>query len=48
MKCHVKVEGKRDPVVTTHDLVEWSFQIACGMNYLTQKKVFILRKSTNF
>lgn len=32
-------EAKRSGVVTTRDLIEWSFQIACGMNYLTKRKV---------
>lgn len=30
---------KRSPAVEISDLIEWSFQIASGMNYLTQKKV---------
>ena len=34
-----KKEETRSPVVCTHDLIEWSYQIACGMNYLTKRKV---------
>ncbi|KZS11530.1 putative Inactive tyrosine-protein kinase 7 [Daphnia magna] len=34
-----KKEASRSPVVCTHDLMEWSYQIACGMNYLTKRKV---------
>ncbi|XP_057373175.1 vascular endothelial growth factor receptor 1-like [Daphnia carinata] len=34
-----KKETSRSPVVCTHDLIEWSYQIACGMNYLTKRKV---------
>lgn len=37
-----KKEASRSPVVCTHDLMEWSYQIACGMNYLTKRKVFII------
>ncbi|EFX78105.1 hypothetical protein DAPPUDRAFT_53509 [Daphnia pulex] len=32
-------EESRSPIVCTHDLIEWSYQIACGMNYLTKRKV---------
>jgi hypothetical protein len=34
-----KKEEPRSPIVCTCDLVEWSYQIACGMNYLTKRKV---------
>ena len=37
-----ELEAKRNHAVFTHDLVEWSFQIACGMNYLTKRKVLLL------
>ena len=34
-----KESRTRSPFVCTHDLISWSFQIACGMNYLTKRKV---------
>jgi hypothetical protein len=37
-----KKEESRSPIVCTHDLIEWSYQIACGMNYLTKRKVSTL------
>lgn len=35
-----KKEETRSLVTCTHDLIEWSYQIACGMNYLTKRKVY--------
>ena len=29
----------RSPKICTHDLIGWSFQVACGMNYLKKRKV---------
>lgn len=34
-----KESTARSPTVCTHDLIGWAFQIACGMNYLTKRKV---------
>ncbi len=34
-----KKEEPRSMIVCTRDLIEWSYQIACGMNYLTKRKV---------
>lgn len=34
-----KESKTRSPFVCTHDLMSWAFQIACGMNYLTKRKV---------
>ncbi len=36
-----KESKTRSPFVCTHDLMSWAFQIACGMNYLTKRKVTI-------
>ena len=37
-----KKEETRSPIVCTHDLIEWSYQIACGMNYLNKRKVILV------
>ena len=35
--------GKRYVAIRTRDLINWSFQIACGMNHLANKKVCYIK-----
>lgn len=37
VKTTVSTPGS--PIICTHDLMNWSYQVACGMNYLTKLKV---------
>lgn len=33
-------DDKRSTIITTRDLIDWSYQIARGMNYLAKNMVF--------